>query len=241
MRINEIESTKKSTIRKLLKKYFEYEDAKITIDNNGLVSSKSYVEFNDKTKVGKFPVKFFHVGEFWCADSGLTSLQGSPESVVDSFTCSRNQLTSLEGGPQKVGGSFYCSRNQLTSLNGCAQIIGKSFSCTNNNLTSLEGGPKSVGEIYNCFMNPLATLKGLPDQISGMLSLTYTPQLPLMRTLVAKEILFSNRYESKDILAINKLMNIYAGQGKAGMMKCSSELLTLGKELGLDLRQNARW
>jgi len=219
MRINEIEPTKSPTVKQLFNKHFNKE-GKITIDSNGLVSCDGSVELKDNMMVNKLPVKFLHVD--------------------GTFQCSNHNLTSLEGCPQTVGGSFYCSRNQLTSLNGCAQIIGKSFSCTNNNLTSLEGGPKSVGEIYNCFMNPLATLKGLPDQISGMLSLTYTPQLPLMRTLVAKEIEF---YMNDDLVAreIVKILNKYAGQGKSAMMKCSSEILTLGKELGVDLRQNARW
>jgi len=65
-----------------------------------------------------------------------------------------------------------------------------------------------------------------------------------MRALVANKIHFHSEVESTNYAlnnAILEVLNKYAGQGKSAMMKCSSELLTLGKELGLDLRQNARW
>jgi len=64
-----------------------------------------------------------------------------------------------------------------------------------------------------------------------------------MRSLVANKVKFlhANMEDDPNHLLIEQVLNKYAGKGKSAMMKCSSELLTLGKELGLDLRQNARW
>jgi len=219
MRINEITSVDKANIKLLLKRHF-YIYGRITIDENGLVSCTGKVYLNNAIKVNKLPVKFLKVGGF--------------------FNCGGNELTSLEGGPQSVGDYFSCSSNELTSLKGCPHLVRGSFYCDDNQLTSLEGGPQTVGNGFDCNNNPLITLKGLPTRITQDLYLTYSSDLPLMRALVAKQIIF---WDNKDqrVKQIQEVLNKYAGQGKAGMMKCSSELLTLGKELGVDLRQNARW
>jgi len=240
MRINEITSVDKANIKLLLKRHF-YIYGRITIDENGLVSCTGIVYLNNAIKVNKLPVKFLKVGGFFnCGGNELTSLEGGPQSVGGFFNCGGNELTSLEGGPQSVGDYFSCSSNELTSLKGCPHLVRGSFYCDDNQLTSLEGGPQTVGNGFDCNNNPLITLKGLPTRITQDLYLTYSSDLPLMRALVAKQIIF---WDNKDqrVKQIQEVLNKYAGQGKAGMMKCSSELLTLGKELGVDLRQNARW
>jgi len=137
-----------------------------------------------------------------------------------------------------TGGCFFGS-NELTTLEGCPQSVGDVFSCLDNKLTSLEGGPSSVSKDYWCSYNPLETLKGLPDHMST-LYITYSPTLPLMRSLIASDILLYGDSSGLEV-QIQDVLNKYAGRGKAGMMACSSELLTLGKKLGVDLRQNARW
>jgi len=193
------------------------------------------IETTKSPTVRQLLKKYFKTtGKITVDSNGLVSCDGNVE-LKDDIIVNNLPVKFLH-----VGGYFLCNNNKLISLEGSPQIVGGGFYCNNDQLTSLKGGPGSVGE-YWCNTNPLETLKGLPDQISDKLILTYSPQLPLMRALVANKILFSNRYESKDILAINNVLNKYAGQGKSGMMKCASELLTLGKELGVDLRQNARW
>jgi len=159
---------------------------------------------------------------------GNIELKNSP--IIDKLPITFKNVT---------GGCFFGS-NGLITLEGGPQIVGGGFYCVNNKLTSLEGGPTEVGGDYWCNHNPLVTLAGLPTKPFNSLFLTYSPKLPLMRTLVASKIVF---YQSKTevIQRIEELLNKYAGQGKAGIMKCSSEILTLGKKLGVDLRQNARW
>jgi len=248
----------------LIEKYFVH-NKPIVINSDGSVSCEGDVQLKIDANVTKLPVRFSHVGgSFRCMRSLLTSLEGSPAHVSGHFNCDYNYLTSLKGSPKLVDGYFSCSRNkitslasdltyvgddfycdfnQLTSLEGCIGKIGKGFYCDFNQLTSLEGGPtmacfNGLGE-YSCGGNPLETLLGIPTNIPGTLFITYSPQLPLMRALVASEI----KFDRNDVIPayISTLLNKYAGQGKAGMMKCSSELLTLGKKLDVDLRQNARW
>jgi len=85
------------------------------------------------------------IGDFYCDNNNLTSLEGAPQIVGGDFDCSYNNLTSLEGAPKTVGGDFTCWYNNLTNLFGAPQIINDSFDCSFNNLTSLEGIPKSIG------------------------------------------------------------------------------------------------
>ena len=148
-------------------------------------------------------------------ESTLTELSVKFGHVSGWFSCGGNQLTSLIGAPESVGGEFDCSDNQLKSLAGAPHSVGGDFRCTDNPLTSLAGAPLSIGGEFWC---------------------DYSATLPLMRALAASSI---------DIWhappGFTDVMNRYAGQGKRGMMKCASELLTLGKTLGLDLRANCRW
>jgi hypothetical protein len=197
----------------LLKKHFDV-DGTSTINNQGLVDVIGNVSW--ESKLTELPVKFGHVsGEFSCGHRQLTSLTGAPHSVDGSFSCIGNQLTSLAGAPESVGGYFGCSYNQLKSLDGAPHSVGSDFRCIGNPLTSLTGAPTSIGGEFYC---------------------DYTRTLPLMRALVASSI---------DILnappGFNEVMNRHAGLGKRGMMKCASELLTLGAKLGIDLRANCRW
>jgi len=139
-----------------------------------------------------------------------------------------------------VSGNFDCSESDLTTLEGCPRSVGGSFVCYRNKITSLEGGPEQVNKSYWCHNNLLTTLKGVPENHPcRQIYLTYSTILPLMRTLFADDIVFRNEFDNDQQILV--VLNKYAGRGKAGMMACSSELLTLGKKLGVDLRQNARW
>ena len=217
MKINEIiSSVDKDEILRIFNKHFKY-DGEITIDDNGFISCSGVV--NLVSKLSKLPVKFLKVdGDFYCSENQLTTLEGGPTSVGKWFDCSDNQLTTLEGGPKSVGGSFYCS---------------------NNKLTTLEGGPTSVGGYFDCFNNPnLKNLNHLPSGIS-ILYLSYSPTMPLLRCLIAKEI---NLYPKTNINnQIQEILNKYAGQGRKAALDCAADLLSLGKKLGIDLTMNARW
>jgi hypothetical protein len=241
----------KKEVMALLEKYFKTTGS-ITIDDKGLVSCTGMV--TPKKKLKRLPVAFDKVGgsfkcgnnqlttleggpisvggDFWCYNNQLTTLQGAPTSVGGSFSCSDQQLTTLEGAPTSVGGDFLCHNNQLTTLEGAPTSVGGSLLCHINQLTTLEGAPTSVGGDFWCYTNQLTTLKGMPT-VPGILHLSYSPTLPLLRCLLAKEIqLYPENGKHK---TAEEILNRYAGQGKRALFDCQKELEDEGFE------GNARW
>ena len=199
------------------------------------------------------------VGDFVCRNNlHLRSLEGAPETVEGNFVCDNNHLlTTLEGGPKQVLGTVRCFGNaRLVSLLGAPETVEGDFVCDSNHLlTTLEGGPKqvlgimrctgnarlvsllgaptTVGGDFWCHDNPkLRSLEGLPS-IPGILYLTYKQKLPLLRCLLAQQVVFYPRKQvSKPVQTI---VNRYAGQGEAGAFSCGTELATAG------YKENARW
>jgi hypothetical protein len=118
--------------------------------------------------------------------------------------------------------------------------VGGNFYCNNNpQLQSLLGSPQSVGRNFDCSDNPMLTsLEGLPREIPGRLLLTYSPQLPLLRALVAKMgvgFWSGNRLQTGDAEKVAEIINRYAGEGRRAMFKCKKELIEAG------FSENARW
>jgi hypothetical protein len=110
--------------------------------------------------------------------------------------------------------------------------VGGSFECNINQLTTLEGAPISVGRNFMCDNNQLTTLKGMPT-VPRTLHLSYSPTLPLLRCLLAKEIqLYPENGKHK---TAESILNKYAGQGKRAMFDCQKELEDAGFE------GNAKW
>jgi len=140
---------------------------------------------------------------------GLETLAGSP-AKCGSFSCAGNQLTSLVGGPTSVLENYMCGYNQLTDLKGAPEIVPGSFVCWQNSLTSLDGCPRSIG---------------------GKITVDYSPDMPLLRTLVANKI----ELEPAPDPILEIILNKYAGQGRAGAIDCKRELVAAGFE------GNARW
>jgi hypothetical protein len=241
----------KDAIMALLEKYFKTTGS-ITIDDKGLVSCTGMV--TPKKKLKRLPVAFDKVGgSFECHDNQLTTLEGGPTSVGRHYDCSNNQLTTLEGAPTSVGGSFLCSLNQLTTLEGAPTSVGGDFRCRNQQLTTLEGAPTSVGGSFWCDNNQLTTLEGAPTSVGGSFScrnqqlttlegmptipgilyLSYSSTLPLLRCLLAKEIqLYPKDGKHK---TAEKILNRYAGQGKRDLFDCQKDLEDAG------FAENARW
>ena len=175
-------------IRYLCKKY--------SIKNYTICSDRTIDVDGDvnlyRKNLTKLPLKFNKVsGTFYCNDTQLTTLEGSPKEVGGGFYCFNNQLTSLEGGPIKVGGEFYCSHNQLTSLEGGPKEVGGYFYCNDTQLTTLEGSPKEVGGGFHCYNNELTTMEGGPTKIGGNVYCDYNP-LP--------DIILNNKYLKKILL-----------------------------------------
>jgi hypothetical protein len=218
----------KILIAELLKKYFDIYGG-YTIADDGKVSTSSHVQMSKPLK--KLPIEFDYVGS--------------------SFVCSRKRLVSLKGSPNEVGGFFMCGENKLTSLEGAPKYVGGNFGCRKNLLTSLEGLPdcqKHIGVDDNPY---LVSLKGLYPSFTGPISLTYSPKLPLLRTLGSQKGVIIGYEDGKDIDAyiahhIQNILNQFKGLGKRGVLPCSQALMKLEKELQLrvptiSLRGNIRW
>jgi hypothetical protein len=171
-------------------------------------------------------------GSFSCSDQQLTTLEGAPTSVGGDFLCHNNQLTTLEGGPISVGGSLLCYNNQLTTLEGGPTSVSRHYDCSNNQLTTLEGAPTSIGGSFDCHNNQLTTLEGMPT-IPGILHLSYSSTLPLLRCLLAKWIHLDP--ENGKHKTAEEILNRYGGQGKRAMFDCQKDLEDAGFE------GNARW
>jgi hypothetical protein len=128
----------------------EYDIDNYSINEDGSIDVDGDVDLSNNG-LTKIPLKFRNVlGDFYCHENQLTSLEGAPNIVGGDFNCDDNQLTSLEGAPLSVGGYFSCEYNNLTSLECAPTSIGGDFDCVGNNIASLEGAPQSVGGQFNC-------------------------------------------------------------------------------------------
>lgn len=143
----------------------------------------------------------------------------------------------------EVTGNFECRDNpRIQSLKGAPRIVGGWLICEDNSqLESLEGGPKSVGQSAWLPNNPLlTTLDHLPEHIGGLVTVTYTKTLPLLRTLVAKQGVnfvegYNRRYEIPPPPAVVMILNRYKGQGQSAVVACAAALAEAG------FKANARW
>ena len=176
----------------------------------------------DKDKIEKVLNQYFHVfGSASINNDGVVDIQGDIE------TRDNGPINKFPLKFDNISGYFYCSHNDLTSLEGSPNRVGESFSCTNN---------------------PLVSLKGMPEYIGGKIRISYSPKLPLLRLLIPKRgVEFPTpRDNYVYVQKIQKVLNQFAGQGKAGVLKCSHALLTLEKELqkedtSISLRANIKW
>ena len=98
-------------------------------------------------------------GDVSIPTSGLTEIPITFNKVSGSFYCQNSDLTTLKGSPRLVEGSFYCQKNKLTDLKGSPKFIGGSFRCDENNIFSLEGldADGLSGDIY-LSNNPIGSL-----------------------------------------------------------------------------------
>ncbi len=139
------------------------EDGSIDVDGDVRLGSKSFV---------KLPLVFNNVtGNFWCHDSGLTTLVGAPKTLGGSFYCQNNKLTSLYGCTQKVK-NFKCDSNELTTLEDGPVEVAEGYWCNNNKLYSLEGCPVKIIRDFDCSYNRLVDLEHCPEFIGGVFAFT---------------------------------------------------------------------
>ena len=199
-------------IEQKFKKHFSYSGVITHVDPvTGQIDVDGYVGLQHK--MTRLPVQF--------------------GNVTHTFSCSDSKLKTLVGAPSHVRGAFDCANNQLTTLQHAPEYVGRDFLCAHNKLTNLIGAPDQVGVDFNCHSNPLTSLEGAPKIIPGWFHVSYTPTLPLLRTLVARQgvVLHDAPREVKQILNDPAHM----GKGKASAIKAAAELVRSG------FKGNARW
>jgi hypothetical protein len=221
----------KADIQDKLRRFFKVQ-GEATIHASGVVDVQGNVTL--KSLWRKLPVQFGVVtGFFLCAGSQLHTLEGAPHSVGDVFDCSSNALTHLTHAPRHVGKHFRCSDNLIQSLQHAPTHVSGYFNCAQNRLTNLLHAPTYVELNFTCHGNPLTSLKGMPEHVGNTIWITWDPQLPLLRTLVAKEVQFMN--QNSQSVTVDKILNKYVGQGKPGAIRAAGELIKAG------FKENARW
>jgi hypothetical protein len=115
------------------------------------------------------------------------------------------------------------------------------FMCSQKMLETLAGAPKHVGKEFDCDgNNQLTSLEGLPETLKGVFFVSWNPKLPLLRSLVAKEIdlrgdLSFTNAKYGEMFQVRGILNKYAGEGKVGAIKAAAELIRAG------FKDNARW
>jgi hypothetical protein len=163
-----------------------------------------------------------------------------------------------------ISGNLRVNNNTLTSLEGCPQVVPGFFDCSDNHLTNLVGGPTHVGgqmaglDHYSALFtqdHPLQSLDGLPESVAGILFVSYTPKLPLLRLCLVKkhEVHFTDtasakidnsRHVSQDMIDdhlkymhphlsdLQDLFNQPDHQGPGGVLRMASAMSDLEAEWG---------
>jgi hypothetical protein len=107
-----------------IKNYTIHEDSVVDVDGDVGLTAKILTTI---------PIQFGNTfGRFSCANTSLSSLKGSPQTVGDYFSCYFSAVSSLDWAPQSVVGNFDCERTKITSLHNIhKQIkhIGGDFYC----------------------------------------------------------------------------------------------------------------
>jgi len=122
------------------------DDGSVDVQGNALIP----------TEYTSIPVQFRNVsGDFFCDNTQLTSLKGSPVWVGSVFRCNHTQIASLQYAPQHVGSGFSCSETRISSLQYAPRYVGGSLWCKNTRVKSLEYAPQYVGG--NCWYSSTGT------------------------------------------------------------------------------------
>jgi hypothetical protein len=186
----------------------------------------------DQAEIRKLLEEYFDI-------TGISTI--NPDGTVDiEGHCElkeNKKTTKLPVKFGKVSDNFYCNSNRLTSLVGAPQSIGGHFSCNYNQLISLEGAPQSVGGYFVCGGNPLTSLEGAPQSVGGGFSCDWSPTLPLLRTVVSKEVvIWKGDARFKEINNIlNSCIKNNPGSYRKAAIDARSALIDAG------LRGNAKW
>ena len=93
-----------------------------------------------------------------CLENGITSIDLSNNSKLETLYCGSNKLTSLDLSNNSGLIMLYCGSNQLTSLDLSNNSKLETLDCGSNQLTSLDLSNKSKLTMLYCFSNQLRSL-----------------------------------------------------------------------------------
>ena len=93
-----------------------------------------------------------------CANNGLSSLDVSKATLLQSLICHRNELTELNINSNKQLVKLRCSENRLTTLSATFNAALKELICYDNQLTALTVNRNSALTTLICSYNQLSKL-----------------------------------------------------------------------------------
>jgi hypothetical protein len=142
--------------------------------------------------------------------------------VSGDFDAGHKGLTSLKGLPEQVGGTLYIGGNRIQNLINCSRHVGE--------------------QLWINDLKLLHSLEGMPRHVGSRVFVTWQPELPLLRCLVAPQVQlgkpnFITQAIHERILTCERILNDerWVGKGKLGMLNCALELKRAG------LEGNASW
>jgi hypothetical protein len=232
---------RKAEAEKLLDALFYVEGA-YTVSSDGVVDVKGNVSYTGdylSQLPASLPVEFGTVtGDFWATDKSLTNWKNFPETVTSLLVINDNKIRDWAGCPKKVG-SLIISHNPLTTLVGMPTVT-HSLDLKSCRLKNLQG-IDYINSWITVQDNPLESFDGFLG-CEGYISFTWSPQLPVLRTLLAKGGVrvydpeyFGGDPELPPLATMVEILNRYAGQGRRGAFPAKKELIEAGFE------GNARW
>ncbi len=112
--------------------------------------------------VFNLPENFVIKGDLDLSNMNLIKLPKalSTVHVLGNFYCNNNRLKTLDNSPATVGRGYFADHNDLETPEGCTPIIPMVFSVHANRLLTLQGGPIRAGG-YICHSNLLTSLAGI--------------------------------------------------------------------------------
>jgi len=182
----------------------------------------------DRKKLRDLWVKYFDTqAEDWKAGEVTVHPDGSLS--VDNNVFLLKNTSSLPIKFSRVEGRFDAGSSDLENLSNFPTYVAGDLDLRGNHLTNLIGAPSHIGDDLLLTDNPLVSLEGFPAHVGGTASLPYSANLPLLRSLTAQRIMIPGRP------TLHKILNKYAGEGRAGAIDCKRELVAAGFE------GNAKW
>lgn len=163
------------------------------------------------------------------ARTGVVDVTGTVEAKEDSLTHIPVQFGRVM--------DFNLRRQpRLTSLVGSPVHVTGEYKVKSNAITDCEGAPVYVG--YHCWISGanLISLAHLPMQGARSFTILWTPKLPLLRLLDARQVQWGNYVGyAEQVQTVREIMNKYVGKGKTHMLNCALELKKAG------FVENAAW